>query len=164
MDSINVENYVLWLDPFALLGNTQIHVIVTMEAQKIYIWIYPPKSCEFFSLHLFSHCFSFSCGVLHHCIPNPFHSVTRHQNSFFASTFICSVTDVGIQKGSRTTIENWQITTGVIFKINIFYLLLNLALNHLWALGIIHEHAWARKARLGRWQGFGFHKISVMCS
>ena len=73
--------------------------------KSIYLDIFT-QELWFFSLHLFSNCFSFSCGVLHHCIPNPFHSVTRHQNSFFASTFTCSVTDVGIEKGSRTTIHS----------------------------------------------------------
>ena len=68
-----------------------------------YIYLdYPPKRCEFFSLHLFSHCFSFSVRVLHHCIPNPFHSVTRHQNSFFASTLHM----LGYGRGDPKGIEN----------------------------------------------------------
>ena len=90
--------------------------------KSIYLDIFT-QELWFFSLHLFSNCFSFSCGVLHHCIPNPFHSVTRHQNSFFASTFICSVTDVGIEKGSRTTIHTTQQDFSVHDPFNLWFTL-----------------------------------------
>ena len=69
--------------------------------KSIYLDIFT-QELWFFSLHLFSNCFSFSCGVLHHCIPNPFHSVTRHQNSFFASTLHM----LGYGRGDPKGIEN----------------------------------------------------------